>query len=76
MYILLKLLLICIKDTVPLISHLMVNMKNKNCLVAVFFVLGDRDCSGLFEERQHGALLPEASVGSDQVFFSSYDEPG
>lgn len=54
----------------------MVNMKNKNCLVAVFFVLGDRDCSGLFEERQHGALLPEASVGSDQVFFSSYDEPG
>ena len=40
------------------------------------FAVGHRNGSGLPEERQHGALLPEAGVGSDQVLPGGDDESG
>lgn len=44
--------------------------------VSLFLVaVGHRDGAGLPEERQHGALLPQAGVGGDQVLPGGHDEP-
>lgn len=40
------------------------------------FAVGHRNRSRLPEERQHGALLPEAGVGGDQVLPGGNDESG